>query len=289
MRPALMLALFGLIIVPIVAKAKDTPPIPLAKTGAWVMNYDDNACHLMAQFGEGSEQINLRITRVAPADEFDLVLAGPSLKSSGPRGNVTVSFPPAKPVEMEQTALLGTVGTAKKVPMVHLTGIRFDGTGHRADAPWQPVPAALEEGIKSIIFGFGRKKFELKTGSMAPPMASMRTCLSDLVRHWGYDPEQQAKLQRPPTPLSSPGTWLTSKDYPIDSRHQSGLVRFRLDVSETGQITGCKILQKTNPDSFAEISCKLIVRRGKFSPALDSEGKPIKAFYASAVKWMSGY
>lgn len=250
------------------------------------MNYDDNACHLFARFGAGAQQIDLRITRVAPGDNFDLVLAGQPLMNMSPHGNVTIAFPPTKPISTKHKALFGTAGE-KKLPMAHLKGIRFDGAEFRADTPMPPVSPALEKEINSIVFAVGRKNIELETGSMGQPMASMRACLTDLVRHWGYDPEVQSKLLRRPAPLSSPGTWLSSNDYPKDSLRQSGLVRFRLDISETGQVTSCVILQRTNPDSFADLTCKLIIRRGKFAPALDAEGKPVKAYFASGVTLMA--
>ncbi len=68
----------------------------------------------------------------------------------------------------------------------------------------------------------------------------------------------------------------------------NGYVRFRLDVDETGNVAGCRVLYRTNPDEFADLSCKLISKRAKFAPALDAKGKPVKSYYISQIRWQSG-
>ena len=54
--------------------AKTSEPIPLAKQGPWEINYDIDACHLIAKFGGEGNWIIARFSRFAPGDLFYLDL-----------------------------------------------------------------------------------------------------------------------------------------------------------------------------------------------------------------------
>jgi TonB family protein len=66
----------------------------------------------------------------------------------------------------------------------------------------------------------------------------------------------------------------------------NGLVQFRLDVDPEGKVSGCHVLARTNPDDFADLTCKSLTRRGKFKPALDAQGRPVPSFFVGKVSWM---
>ena len=57
---------------------------------------------------------------------------------------------------------------------------------------------------------------------------------------------------------------------------------------ETGKPLGCRVLFRTNPDEFADRSCKALLQRAKFNPARDAQGKPVKSFYINTIRWMAG-
>ena len=130
--------------------------------------------------------------------------------------------------------------------------------------------------------------YRLELRSMGAPMAALRTCMDNLLTHWGYDPAVVASLSRGVTPIGSPGNWITSADYPSKSLMQghNGIVQFRLDVDEAGKILGCHILARTNPDEFADVSCRAVSRRAKLQPALDATGRPVKGFYITKVRFI---
>ena len=121
-------------------------------------------------------------------------------------------------------------------------------------------------------------------------MQAMRACPDDLLRHWGFDPAVQGALSRRVQPMGNPGNWLRSGDYPAGAlwNGHNGLVRFRLDVEADGSVSNCRILFRTNPDSFADLSCKLLRERARFSPGLDKAGQPVKSYYLGRVRWEAG-
>ena len=285
MRRVLGIAMIASLAMPGISVAKDKPPISLPKTSKWEINYDEDSCHLLAKFGEDKQAVIIRMTRYQPSDVFDLTLYGEPLKSFGPTVPVRIGYGINAPVKRE--AISGTGGD--KQPLLILNGERIDGLGYTANTTPPAIDAGLEQRANKIdITITGGKRFSLESGSLGAPMAAMRTCISNLVRKWGYDPQQQAGLSALAKPLKSPGSWLGSDDYPKGplANGHNGLVQFRLDLDETGKVTGCFILHRTQPDDFADLTCKLIAKRARFSPALDKDGKPSKSYFISKVRFV---
>jgi TonB family protein len=113
--------------------------------------------------------------------------------------------------------------------------------------------------------------------------------MDNLVKSWGYDPVEQAAALRPVSPITSPGTWLSGNDYPLNAvmNGHSGLVQFRLDVDAEGKVLGCFILSRTSPDDFADTTCRAMIRRARLQPALDAQGKPIRSYFVGKVVWLA--
>lgn len=266
--------------------AADKPPISLAKISNWEINYDKEACHLLAKFGTGKEETMIRLTRYQPGTNFDLTLIGKPFNTENPVINVELGYGLAPP--RKQQAVAGT--TANGQPMLILNTQRLDGWTFRAAGTAAPFVTPEREAQVTMIDLklWNKKRYQLQTGSMAAPMQAMRACTADLVKSWGYDPIQLASLNQPPAPTTNPGTWLRTDDYPSSAVAQgrNGIVQFRLDVAADGSVAGCHVLYRTNPDEFADLTCKLLNKRAKFKPALDENGAPVRSFFISKVRWM---
>ena len=79
----------------------------------------------------------------------------------------------------------------------------------------------------------------------------------------------------------------TREDYPIESlrNYEQGDVHFILDVDATGTVTACRIEQSSGYPRLDEASCSMLVRRARFKPAVDDNGKPVPSTYRSVVRW----
>jgi len=55
------------------------------------------------------------------------------------------------------------------------------------------------------------------------------------------------------------------------------LVRIRLDVDAAGAISDCYVARTDQPE-FAAPVCKAILKRGRFDPALDAHGQPVRSY-----------
>lgn len=267
-------------------RAKPADPVVLPFTGKWEMNYTDDSCRLLARFGEGSQAVVFNLTRFQPGDQFDLTLYGDIFANHEPTMTVEADFG-LQPAPSSFSAFGGQVDG--KLPLILLEEIRFDGL-QQTESPLPdppPVTPQQERAVTGLNLTFHGKRYRFETGSMGAPMAAMRACLNEIQRHWGYDPAVQGALTRRVKLLTPRDDLLHPNDYPadaLDSLHQ-GLVQFRLDVDETGAITGCNVLYRTRPDEFADITCRSLVKRAKFAPALDAQGQPVKSFYINKVYW----
>ena len=273
---------------PVPASAKDSAPISLPKTSKWEMKYNPDSCQLLATFGSGKQRVIFALTREQPGDRFDLQLIGQPLKFDQIKMPVELSFGiDGKPGMHRGIAFTLDGG---KLPGVRLSLQRIDGVTSGPDPKAIPaVTRVSEAAVTEVAFRrVGGKRYRLETDSMGPPLAAMRTCTDDLIKTWGYDPAVEAGLRSGPKPKTSPSTWLRSADYPNNSWHNghNGLVRFRLDVDPSGMPSDCRVLYRTNPDEFADLTCQLLLKRARFAPALDSANKPVKTFYINEVRWL---
>lgn len=291
MRFIAVFAVIGLSCHSIPAMAKDRPVISLPKTSKWEINYDRDFCQLLAKFGSGKDGAIFELRREQPGDEFDWLLYSSLVKYDGIAMPIELTFGlNGKPIKRTGVAL--TMNGAEKLPVVRVSGVRLDGWDdpkHPELAPAVTVAqeAAITETRIKLPDG---KRYRLETGSMGAPLAAMRTCTADLIKTWGYEPAVEETLTRRAVPAASPAKWLGTSDFPEKSlmAGSNGLVRFRLDVGVGGKPTGCSVLYRTNPDEFADLSCKLLMIRARFIPALDAAGKPVKSFYISSIRWVAG-
>ncbi len=273
--------------LPAAAVAAARAPETLKRTGNWIVDYNRDACHLIAQFGTGRDMIIMRLTRYELGDEFALDLYGRRLASTDVRSKATIDFG-LRGTPVEAQTLNGTAGD---LPMMHLGPMRLDGweSGEPGEVG-PPLHPRQEAAVSGVAVKIGRKKpFRLEFGSLAKPMEQLRLCQADLLKSWGYDPAVQATLSKPVRPAGSPAAWLQTSDYPPGAveRGQNGLVQFRLDVEADGRIAGCHVLARTSPDVFADTTCQTVSRRAKLEPALDATGKPVRSYYVRRVRWQA--
>lgn len=288
MRGIVACLIASLLAAPLAANAKDDPVVSLAKVTKWEIKYNPDSCQLLARFGSDADNVIFVLTREQPSDFFDLQLYGKSLSYGGIAIPIEMTFGPAAlPTKHHGVAL--TMSGADKLPVIRLANLRIDGWNDWKHPTTMPVITPAREAQVTAI-GFkkpGGKRYQLETGSMAAPLAAMRACTTDLVKTWGYDPAIEEHLTRRATPTGSPAKWLGTNDFPDKSVVQghNGIVRFRLDVDPAGMPSGCRVLYRTNPDEFADLSCKLLLLRARFNPALDAAGKPVKSYYINTINW----
>jgi hypothetical protein len=261
------------------------------------MNYADDSCHLARTFGTGDDAVTLEFRQFAPSISFELLIAGHALKGSGTAA-LSIEFGPGGAPRKDRTALQGQLSDGRTVFETSSTFGFYgeDKSDNRGKRNWkeefdlldpQKVDRTAEAAITQLrIGGPVSHAMVFRLGPMDKPMDAMRTCLDELLTHWGIDAAAHHRLRRRATPAGDPAGWLGPNDYPAEMlrRNRSGVVHFRLMVGVDGKPTACDV--QTGGSDFDKTTCALLMKRARFLPALDSEGKAIASYYANAVRWL---
>jgi TonB family protein len=110
-----------------------------------------------------------------------------------------------------------------------------------------------------------------------------------VVRSAPYPPPPAPREAGPRTamPRGSPGNWASTNDYPtVALRHElEGTTSFRLIVNHHGRVTHCEITQSSGWQVLDDETCRTVIRRARFSPALDAKGNAVEGSYSQRVRW----
>lgn len=89
------------------------------------------------------------------------------------------------------------------------------------------------------------------------------------------------------TPRTNPGSWITSNDYPLSalSEGREGIVSFRALVAPDGYVRECSITSSSGSPDLDDMTCIIIRQRGRFIPAMDSQGNRATGSYSGRIRW----
>lgn len=269
----------------------------LPSSSRWFMEYATDSCQLARQFGQGENQTVVQFTRYEPSADFDLNVIGDPIGSHTGRTAVRLRFGTSGEF-VRSEAMAGSA--ANKKPALFLNGrldnldvsdVDFDDLRKMNAAELgrlETVAPATETAVSSMSLVAGSRTLVLELGPMGAPMAAMRKCVSELIKAWGLDPDEQAALVSRPQPKSNPRGWLTSSDYPTGSlwRGEQAIIRFRLMVSAAGETTTCAVQSAIAKGDFAATTCNLLKRRARFEPARNTSNQGVASYYVGKVVWV---
>ena len=282
------------------AAAQDRAPVVLSPSSEWAMEYADDSCRLARMFGTGESQTILYFERFEPGNSFTLLVAGAPLKARRDTARTTFHFGPAgrdydgswtpgsfgqfdPALIVSSTALFPFKREQESEPHVDPSSIAQDRGRFR-----QWITPEQEESIRWLeIRRAGMAPVRLELGSLGAPFAAMRTCTDELLTHWGIDVAAHRDLTRAAAPKNSPARWLGPNDYPTHLllKGAQGLVHFRLMIGPDGQPTDCVIQRSTRPEGFDQAVCRALMRKARFTPALDAQGKPVASYWLNTVRF----
>jgi hypothetical protein len=271
-------------------------PLRLKQTSQWNVDYADERCRLMRQFGEGEERVFAIFDQFGPGEYFRMTIAGKPMRTGVTEGDVTIQFGPSES-EQRLAFYKGTLGDDPALVFHNQTRLAGPTSAEQAaiakakKGEWiklAPVPPERQSAIRTLTIGKPlARTVILETGPMRKPLEAMATCIDSLMTSWGVDVERHKTLTRYLEPLSSPEKWVVSGDYPTKmvSEGQPALVQFRLSVGADGVPLSCHIQLTTRPKEFDAAVCHALMRRARFNPALDADGQPLTSYYLNTVRF----
>ena len=100
----------------------------------------------------------------------------------------------------------------------------------------------------------------------------------------GATPAPLRTSARPAMPLQS---LINLADYPPSAlrEREQGRPGFRLTVGPDGRVTGCVILVSSGSPALDSTTCRVLRNRARFTPAVDSNGRPVQDLYWGEIAW----
>jgi hypothetical protein len=269
-------------------------PLELEPSSKWNIDNCLERCTLMREFGSGASAVHLQIDSFGAWNAFRVLLNGSAIpRLDGPTGSAGVrrSGDP-KPTELD--TLQGNVGKTHALsfdlafaPYISAETYRRmdDDEKRKWSAEMSRPQPDYDATVEWISVRARGTTMVLHTGSMARPLAAMRTCIDDMYMSWGVDPARQKALSQPARPTQST-VRKVQHDYPVGPRLNgtNAYVPVRLTVDATGQATSCVVQSEGVDEPFKAAVCEHL--QGSFEPALDAEGKPAASIYHTAVFYL---
>lgn len=279
------------------------PPIHLAPSTPWVVDYAENSCRLIRHFGEGKDETIFALESEAPG-ALDMLVIGKPVEAFDREI-------PAKFVPLQKEPMKGLAGESadKHLPVVLFSTVAFlpdeaaaaekqrkdERKAHPNVRP--PAESLAEQAAKKAqrdAFAANTTAIEidarrnrplfLDTGPLGDPIKMFDQCSRESLRDWGVNPDVEDKIVRPVW-APNPAAWFSADDYPRDMlmRLKESVVKVRLLVDATGRVTKCTSLSHFQETEFNTITCNKFMARAHFEPAELADGTKVPSYYVNKV------
>lgn len=244
----------------------------LTPSSPWQVDYADNECRLLREFGRDGQRVALRLARASSLEDFDVVVAGPGVPDLPLRRATHIRLQP-------QGTEIESEGYSMQVPDQPFHFIRLFDMDAPILAQFQPIQLlAISNGDFSVT---------LRLDNAVQALAALQTCQDDLLAGWGFDVVQYRALVRRPEPRSSEATWVTADDYPTFALEagQQGITTMLATIGTDGRVKACRIVRSSGIPDLDTAACRAFTRRAHFHPAIGADARPVEAPYVKRVRW----
>ncbi|MBX7501183.1 energy transducer TonB [Qipengyuania sp. YG27] len=294
--------LFGVTLltaVPSTALAAEPEVVEYAPSSDWHLDYAEARCRIVRTFGEGDDETVLYMEQLQPSSTLGWVAAGGLVKALGSRSKFQVQFGPGlAPFEIDTEAryTLGKFGASLHGSNIGNMGPVREAMGvSEDDPPARPMTLGMhalsvEEGktIEWIEFTRKGRHYRLRTGEMGSVFAAMNACMTNLVEHWGADPESLKARASGPRLLNIQQVAVeVQKTYPskAERRGESADLKIRVMVDEKGRVSSCHITEITSAENFSDVACDKFTQLAQFEPARNLDGEAVASYYVTTVRY----
>ena len=172
----------------------------------------------------------------------------------------------------------GENSIAENSPQSQADAISLSSRGNRVRSPRHGGLGLTDTPLPPPIIGSKVRAKESQCGmhtSLIPTLVAA-LCMSASV---------PGKSGTPPLPSNDPANWVKGKDFP-PGHYLTGTTEFRLLVSKNGRVSECTITASSGTAKLDELTCQLVRKRARFSPAKDERGKRTVGTYSNCVRWV---
>jgi TonB family protein len=251
-------------------------PEVLPPSGKWTVDYAESMCVLQRDYGTGPAKVTLGFRPLPLSEQNEIVLLTREAGGRVPKtrfGKVSMQLGVGGPVIAGTYKFWG----AAEAPELRFTLISLDAV--RAEDIAAAETLIIERATLPTV----------RLHPMANPaaFAALKVCQDDLMKSWGVDPAEMAKIVSPAV-ADDPAEWVTDEDYPSAAIRagEQGSVSILWLINTDGKVSDCRVTQTSGHALLDQAACGAILRRGRYKAAVDGEGKPIRSYAARKVNWM---
>lgn len=258
--------------------------IVLGPISAWNINYGDESCRLSRLFGSEEDQHLLFFEQSAPSDGFGVTMAGSSLRRFRHAQSIELGMERGQPMGQQRIykANFGAFGPAIVVSSHSLE--------HSTEALTASQNAGIDlvaaETVNRVVIKRSRRVLSFETGNMRAPMEALNSCTFSFLEEWGLNPELHRNYTPPRWTNELPVAQRLQEIYPRRAirRGEQGVFRLRAIVEADGSMSACHIVNSTAQNELETSACAEM-ENAEFDPAIDSNGRPMRSFYATSISY----
>ena len=251
------------------AYAQKRPPIvDFTPSGKWTVDYAANLCVLGRDMFAGDRRLRFSVRPSLNAEDAMIAITETGAKSRRLEGYPFVRFGDGFRVYASGQRLWRN---GVQWTIIHLM---------REDLERLHTPGS------SVEIWFGDQYYRLNPGGMAKASQALAVCERDLLKLMGMTEVEQDMLAKPP--VYPKAGILRHSDYPdtLISKDIEARMGLLLDINAEGKVTACKAMESSGIPAFDTYACDIFRKRGRYGPALDKNGKPMRALTYQRVRWL---
>lgn len=110
----------------------------------------------------------------------------------------------------------------------------------------------------------------------------------ETARRWATDfAHEPDKGPKPAYIIGDPSFGIMDMDYPATALRngEEGTVGASYDIATDGEVENCQVTQSSGSPTLDRTSCMLITRNGRYKPARDADGRPIRSHGSRHIVW----
>ena len=238
--------------------------------GKWNLEFGETSCTLGRVFSVGTREASLGFRAEPPERRFSLLLAVPDTMLADSARSIIVSAPGVVPV----------------VVMAPLRAVPLKPGVKRVDISLEVEKLASLVSAKEISIKGAGKAINIQIGGSVEAVTAMTKCEDDLMREWKIDPAALERIATFPKPIDLVN-WVSSNDYPAAPQLalQGGTVGALIRIDETGKVQECRVIDSSADRDLDDTTCRLVLMRGHYSPAMDKDGHPVPSWDRAKFRW----
>ena len=245
----------------------------LQAVGPWDLDYGQAQCIASRNYGDAAKPTTLAIRQSPNGETYEILLVRqtpPPEYAEELQGSVDFGHGPLRAWLLHYRPSSGKLNIYQfRIPATAMA------EGRTASEVSLKIPGMPDVG------------FQL--ASMPQLLDGLEACTADLKHYWNMDGEKNGAIAKPAR--GDLRDLFSSGDYPWQAlnNRQEGDSQYLLLVDEKGKVAGCQVMLASGVPALDAMGCAVIQERGRFTPALDPNGKPVRSMVVTPkVRWQLG-